>query len=213
MHSLFLLGGENVARRSAKNVNAVAFESTCRHPRVLVFPWARPSFDSRYCKRKLFTDYMRSLGAAEVTFAEYGEDDNLVEKLSLADVAYFTGGQASVLVERALKEGLDRLLQDFGGVVVGRSAGALAMCSRCVTTIRENKRVRVVKGLGLVDITLKAHYTSEKDEALKRFSQKELIFAVPKDSALIFNDGHFSAIGEVYVFNGGQRSLFTGCKL
>jgi dipeptidase E len=213
MPRLFLLGGENVARRSAKTINAAALESACSHPRVLVFPWARPSFDSRYSKRKLFIDYMRSLGAAEVTFAEYGEDEDLAKQLSLADVAYFTGGQASVLVERGLKEGLDKLLQDFSGVVVGRSAGALAMCNRCVTTIREKKRVRMVKGLGLVHITLKAHYTSEKDEALKRFSQKEMIFAVPKDSALVCDDGHLSAIGEVYVFNEGQRNRFIDCRL
>ena len=39
--------------------------------------------------------------------------------------------------------------------------------------------------LGLVDITLKAHYKLGRDKELKELSKKEDIFAVPKGSALV----------------------------
>ncbi len=213
MPKIYLLGGEDVFRRSARDINLAALENAATSPNVAVFAWARPSFDKKYRKRKMFTDYLRSLGADEVGFVEYGEEEDYKQKLAVADVVYFTGGQTSILIERAKKAGLDKLLSGFEGVIVGRSAGALALCRRCITTIRENHRVRVVNGLGLVDITLKAHYTAEKDEALKWFSHKETIFAVPKDSALICNDGHLTAVGNVYLFKEGQSLAFTESDL
>jgi peptidase E len=210
MLKLYLLGGENVHKRSAKLVNQAAFEETEKTPRVLVFPWARPSFDSGYTKHKLLEDYFRSLGAGSVSFMEYGQTDGIAEKLAEAQLVYLTGGQPSILLERIKKMGLDQQLKNYEGVIVGRSAGALALCGKLITTCRSNSKLRVVNGVGLVDITLKAHYTPEKDEALKRFSLKETIYAVPKDSALVYKDGMLSAIGCVYVFNGGQRHAFYG---
>ena len=73
MPKLYLLGGENVSKRSAKEINQSAFEDAGARPNVLVFPWARPSFDKIYRRRKLVTDYFRSLGASSVEFIEYQE--------------------------------------------------------------------------------------------------------------------------------------------
>jgi peptidase E len=204
MPKLYLLGGENLYRRSAKAVNEQAFSDAGGRPSVLVFPWARPSFDKHYRKRKLLSDYLAALGASWVEYAEYAPASELEAKVAQADLLYLTGGQALVLVERAQKMGLDELLRNFSGVIVGRSAGALALCSRCVTTIRNNGKVRVIGGLGLVDITLKAHYGGVKDEVLKRFSLQETIFAVPAGSALVWDCGSLSAMGEVFVFRDGE---------
>lgn len=211
MPKLYLLGGENVSGRSAKTVNETAFTDAGGRPNVLVVPWARPSFDKVYGKRKLLEDYFRSLGAETVEFADYDEAD-LAQKIVEANLVYLTGGQASILVERSRKMHLEIYLNNFKGVIVGRSAGALALCSRCITTRRYSKRVGAVNGLGLADLTLKAHYISSDEEKLKQFSENETVYAVPKDSALICSRGKLSSIGEVYLFNGGQRHLFTqGC--
>jgi dipeptidase E len=209
MPKIYLLGGENVFLRNAREINLAALEDAGSSPKVLVFPWARASFDNNYRKRKLFSDYLRSLGASDVNFVEYGEHENILEKLLWADLVYLTGGQASILIERMKKAGIDKLLGTFQGVIVGRSAGALALCTRCITTCRINGKVRVVNGLGLVDITLKVHYTPLKDEALKRFSMQEKIYAVPQGSALIYEKGKLCAIGENYVFENGKREVFS----
>jgi dipeptidase E len=213
MPKLYLLGGENVTRRSAKETNMQAFHEAAEAPSVLVFPWARPSFDNTYQKRKLVTDYFRSIGASTVDFVEYGEAGSLSGKISSADLIYFTGGQASILLERAAKMHLEASLRAFKGVIVGRSAGALALCRHCITTRRYSQKIQLVNGLDLAPIALKAHYIAEDDETLKRFSQKTPIYAVPKDSALIYQEGKLSTAGIVYLFNGGVRHPFTEATL
>jgi dipeptidase E len=208
MPKLYLLGGENVSRRSAKTVNDLAFLDAGGRPNILVVPWAKPSFDKTYGKRKLIEEYFRSLGAERVEFADYDETD-LTQKIVEANLVYLTGGQASILIERAKKMHLQTHLKNYQGIIIGRSAGALALCSHCITTRRYSKRVAAVNGLGLANLTLKTHYIAADEEKLKQFSQTEPVYAIPKDSALAIEDGKLSAIGEVYLFNGGQRHLFT----
>jgi peptidase E len=209
MPKLYLLGGENVACRSAKEVNMQAFSEAAESPSVLVFNWAKPSFDNTYRKRRLITNYFLGLGAATVDFAEYDETDSFERRIQSVDLIYFTGGQASILLERAAKKDLKPMLKNFKGVIVGRSAGALALCKHCVTTRRYSQKIMLVNGLGLAPVALKAHYIPEDEETLKQFSQKTPIYAVPKDSALTYHEGKLSAIGAVYLFSGGMRQLFT----
>jgi dipeptidase E len=213
MPKLYLLGGESVYFRSAKEINLQAFQDAAEMPLVLVFAWARPAFDNTYRRRKIVSDYFRSLGAASVEYVEYGEAGNLEEKISSADLVYLTGGQASILLERIRNMHLEVVLRNFSGVIVGRSAGALALCRSCVTTFRYSHKVRVVKGLDIAPITIKAHYITEDDETLMQFSHKQPIYAVPKDSALIYREGKLSATGIVYLFNGGERYVFTEATL
>jgi len=212
MPKLYLLGGENVYKKSTRDVNEKAFQDVWRHPNILVFPWARPSFDKMYRKRKILSNYFLSLGAGNVEFIEYGQS-GVAEKMANAGVVYLTGGQPSILIERIKTMGLDLLLKSYSYIIVGRSAGALALCKRCITTCRRNGRVRVVEGLGLVNITLKTHYTQDKYEVLKKLSMSEKIFALPKDSALVFHKGRLSAVKKVYIFNRGERQVFTECEL
>jgi len=50
MPKLYLLGGENVFKRSAREVNERAFQDAGEPSFVLVFPWAKASFDKGYKK-------------------------------------------------------------------------------------------------------------------------------------------------------------------
>ena len=53
MPKIYLLGGENVVKRSALEVNERAFQDAKAPRSVAVFPWARASFDRKYQKRKV----------------------------------------------------------------------------------------------------------------------------------------------------------------
>lgn len=181
-------------------------------PNILVVPWAKPSFDKAYGKRKLLEEYFRSLGAETVDFADYDEAD-LAQKIKETNLVYLTGGQASILIERAKKMHLDSYLNNYHGIIVGRSAGALALCNHCITTRRYSKRVAAVSGLGLANLTMKAHFITSDEEKLKQFSLTEPVYAVPKDSALVIDGEKLGAIGEVFLFNGGERHLFTETQL
>jgi dipeptidase E len=210
MPKYYLLGGENTLRRDAAEINQRAFNDAGGAPQVLVFSWARASFDNTYPKSKLIFNYFRSLGASTVTTVSYSSTfEEIKEKMSQIDLIYLTGGVPSVLLERLRKLDVDVLLKDFEGVIVGRSAGALALCRKCVITYRSNSAVKVIDGLGLVDLTLKAHYKPANDQALKELSREQDIYAVPKGSALVYDHGGLSFINNVYLFNGGERKLLT----
>jgi peptidase E len=208
MGKLYFLGGETVVRRDAKNVNAMAFQDAGGAPAALVFPWARASFDTAYKRRKRLTDYFRSLGAQSVSFSEYSDlSEEIAAKVACADLLYLTGGQVSVLAARAKAKGLDQLLREYPGVVVGRSAGAVIMGRRCMVTNRYSGSRKIVGGLGLVDFSVKAHYQPAHDNMLRRFSMKEKTFAIPHGSALVYErgSGALTFLGEVFVFEKGEK--------
>lgn len=208
MPKLYLLGGENVFKRSAREVNERAFQDAGEHPVVLVFPWARASFDQSYKKRKRLVDYFISLGASTISFIDYSDSNEMIaKKMADSNLVYLTGGLASVLVERLKNMGVDLLLQNYHGVIVGRSAGALALCRKCITTCRSNSKVKIIDGIGLVDITLKVHYKPEKDSTLEKLSPKEKIYTVPEGSALVYNNESYSFIGKVNLFENGEKRI------
>ncbi len=208
MPKLYLLGGENVFKRSAREVNERAFQDAGEPLVVLVFPWARASFDRGYKKRKRLVDYFISLGVSTINFIEYSDsNETIAKKMADSNIVYLTGGLANVLIERLKNMGVDRLLHDYRGVIVGRSAGALALCRKCIITCRSNSKVKIIDGLGLADLTLKAHYKPEKDSALEQLSRQEKIYAVPEGSALVYNNGACSFMGEVYLFENGKKRM------
>ena len=63
--------------------------------------------------------------------------------------------------------------------------------------------------LGLVDLTLKAHYRLGMDKQLKELSKTQDIFAVPKGSALVYDNENLSFINNVYLFNKGERQTLS----
>ena len=210
MPKYYLLGGENTHKRDAEEINQKAFNDAGKSPSVLVFSWARASFDRTYPKSRLMFDYFRSLGASTVNNVDYScTIEEIREKISESDLVYLTGGVPTVLIERLKKAGIRSLLRDFEGIIVGRSAGALALCRKCVITYRKTSEIQLVDGLGLVDLTLKAHYKLGKDEKLVGLSKTEDIFAVPKDSAIIYDYGKLSFINNVYLFRDGLRQTIN----
>jgi dipeptidase E len=206
MPRLYLLGGENIYKRDALEVNQAAFQDAGQTPSVLVFSWARASFDYAYLRRKTVYDYFLSLGASEVTFADYSDKKaDLAEKIGQYSLVYLTGGVPTVLIERLRKTGVGDLLAKFQGVIVGRSAGALALCRNCLITCRRNKTVKVIDGIALTDLTLKAHYKPENDPSLIAFSMQQKVYAIPKSSAIIYTNGNLGYIGRVFLFEDGAK--------
>ena len=57
MPKYYLLGGENTHKRDAEEINQRAFNDAGKSPRVLVFSWARASFDRAYPKSQLLFDF------------------------------------------------------------------------------------------------------------------------------------------------------------
>ena len=206
MPKLYLLGGENVFKRNAQEVNERAFQDAELPLNVLVFSWARASFDKGYRKRKMLVNYFISLGAGTVNFVDYSDSTKVIaEKMVNSGLIYLTGGLASILVERLKNMRVDHLLSDYKGIIIGRSAGALALCRKCIITCRSNSKSKIIKGLGIADLTLKVHYKPEKNAILEHLSMQEKIYAVPMASAIVYENGACSFIGDVYLFENGKK--------
>jgi dipeptidase E len=211
MSKVYLLGGENVFRRTARNINAQAFQDAGSPLDVLVFPWARASFDRKYWKRKRLFDYFLSLGASNVTFIEYvDQTEDIAHKMTTASLVYLTGGLPTILIERLRKMRIDRMLKNYTGVVVGRSAGALALCQKCIITCRSNSKVKIVDGINIVNLTLKVHYKPEYDPILQHLSKQGPIYAIPEASAIMRENDHLSSINTVYLFENGDKQTIAG---
>jgi dipeptidase E len=207
MAKLYFLGGENIVKRNARDINTSAFQDAGGTPTVLVFPWARASFDSAYKRRKRLFDYFRNLGAGAVDFAEYYDTlEEITRKVHDSDLIYLTGGLTSVLVERLKNKSVDRLLHMYDGVIVGRSAGALALCKQCILTDKNKQATKIIRGLRLVEFSVKVHYKPAKDNELRRLSKEEKIYAISERSALVYDDGALSFMGNVYVFQNGEKT-------
>jgi peptidase E len=214
MAKFYFLGGERILKRDAKEINTSAFKDAGGCPSVLVFPWARPSFDAIYRRRRLLKRYFKSVGANKVEFCEFPyRESTLKEQVSSADLLYFTGGQVSVLLSRLAATELPELLRNFEGVIVGRSAGAMVFGQNCLVTRRYSKKAVSDRGLGFVNFSVKAHYDPAKDEQLKRASLTQTIFALPERSALAYDDKDFTMFGQVWVFENGQKSSFTNSSV
>ena len=80
MPKLYLLGGENVFKRSAKEVNEKAFHDAGESPVVAVFPGQEHPSTENICKRKILTDYFISLGAGTINFLEYSDSNGAIAK-------------------------------------------------------------------------------------------------------------------------------------
>ena len=196
-----------MVNQDSREINEVAFGEAAEVPRIAVFPWARASFDKKYKRRQRLFNYFKGLGASTVDFVDYGDTfEEITSRVECSDLLYLTGGLTTVLIERLKRRSVDHLLRKYDKVIVGRSAGALALCKRCVLTNRHESTVKVVEGLGLVDFGIKVHYKPLKDGELKRLSKKEKIYGIPERSALVYDNGRLSFMGDVYVFQNGEKT-------
>jgi dipeptidase E len=206
MLRLYLLGGEDISIRNSKEVDSQAFADAGGSPRVVVFPWASKGMMREDVQRRTLVDYLKELGARGVRFVEpslpYPEMAMLVEQ---SDLIYLPWGDPKVLVERMNSTGAAQLLSSYDKVIMGNSAGALALCSEYVLISEESGASTVSSGLGLADIGLVVHYESYMDAQLERLSSSRSIFAIPQGGAVVISCCSISLIGHVAVFQGGNK--------
>ena len=81
------------------------------------------------------------------------------------------------------------------------------LCNRCLLTRnRKSPATIAISGIRLVDFSVKVHYDPSKDSQLKLLSKEEKIYAIPEGSALVYADGSLTSIGNVYLFQNGEKT-------
>lgn len=208
MVKLYCLGGEDLAKRDSKEINKKAFIDAGGKPSVLIFNWTAESVDKAGKYRKIMADYFKDLGASEIEFAELSDSlEVFAAKIDRSDLIYLPGGVTQVLVQRMKQAKVDDLLRRYDKVIVGNSAGALALCKDCILTKDKERPVTsIISGLGLVDFGVAVHYSVSKDRELKKLSMKRKIYAIPERCALVYDSGNLLFIGDVYLFFHGKKT-------
>ncbi len=163
--------------------------------------------------------YFEALGAENVGFMELNDSQKQYRaKIEKADFIYLPGGEVTYLVARIKKRGITPLLKEHTGVIMGNSAGSLALCSKYAVIKGQGDRPKTAlnPGLGLVDFTVSVHYYSPRsvyysgqdpDAELRGLSERHstTIYAIPEKCALVYEEGKKRSIGDVYVFSEGRK--------
>ena len=210
MAKLYFLGGEDLAKRDSEEINKKAFADAGGAPIALVFiGWASKSVDESDKYRRIIVDYFKEIGARKIVFAELTDSVEAIDgKMKNADLVYLPGGDPILLVERIKKKGVEALLRRFGNVILGNSAGALALCKDySIVRGEAHEETATASGVGLVDFCVDVHYDSSKDKKLIELSKNKRIFGIPERGALVCDENGISFIGDVYLFYRNKKTL------
>ena len=128
--------------------------------------------------------------------------------LTEADVVWLSGGDTPVEFAYLKKYGLDTILKQHEGVVIGMSAGSINMAKSAICTLScGHAKQEVYEGLGFVDFSVEPHFVREKlSEELLELSKKYLIYGLCDNSIIVSKDGKVSVYGEVYYIKDGQMT-------
>ncbi len=132
-----------------------------------------------------------------------------------ADVVWLSGGDTPVEFAYLKKYGLDTVLRQHKGVVIGMSAGSINMSQNAICTMScGHAKQEIYEGLGYVDFSVEPHFMREKlSDELLELSKEYLIYGLCDDSIIVSKDGQISFYGEVYRLKSGQiEQLESGCK-
>lgn len=147
-------------------------------------------------------------------FARYDVIDNRTDNFEAkrlireASCIFLMGGHAVQQFQLMSEKGILEEIRKSCAVILGVSAGASNMAKRALD-IWES--LVPYCGLGLADITVKAHIRQEEQELLQTLLQVSLeqnlpICAMEDESAIFVKDGHITCIGQIYWVNKGKIS-------
>lgn len=109
-------------------------------------------------------------------------------------------------MEALTRHGLLPIIRRFPGVLIGVSAGALALCKDCIMTKDEDyPETRIIEGMGFVDFSVEVHYHDGIDAELLPLSAGRTIFAIPDGCALMWEGRTPEPVGRVIRFRDGCK--------
>ena len=126
-----------------------------------------------------------------------------VKLVRSADCIFLMGGDVTQQMALIRHLGLAPELLSSRAVMLGVSAGSMNM-GRYVAEIWESKTLQ--EGLGLTDITVKAHYTEDAWflPALKELSMTHPVAAMEDESAIFINADAVWKIGNIHWIDKGE---------
>lgn len=129
--------------------------------------------------------------------------DYVNELINDCNIIYIDGGNTKDLLDLWRSTSFDKIIKNTNKILVGKSAGAIALCYMGVSDYIENE-LNEIKGLNLLDIIISPHYELEdRQKYLEGLSKKynNKCFGIESNSALIYKDNKYIKVGNIKEIN------------
>ena len=129
--------------------------------------------------------------------------DYVNELINDCNIIYIDGGNTKELLDLWESTSFDKVIKNSNKILVGKSAGAIALCYMGVSDYQDNV-LNEIKGLNLINIIISPHYELEErqkylTELSKKYNKK--CYGIESDSALIIDDDKYIKIGKIKEIN------------
>ena len=148
-------------------------------------------------------------------FARFGVIDARTEAAEArrmireASCVFLMGGHATNQMRMIREKGIADEIRENRGVILGVSAGAMNMGKRCVDVWESPEPY---DGLGLADLTVKAHFGTEEDglaQTLRRISMELPVCAMEDESAVFIKADGTACAGALHWIDRGTVLPFS----
>ena len=123
-----------------------------------------------------------------------------------ADVIWLSGGDTPTQFHYLLEYGLDTVISQHGGIIIGMSAGSINMARTSICTLScGHYKQDIYHGLGCVDISVEPHFVRSKvSNELIGLSKKYTIYGLCDDSFIVCSGKNMECFGEIYKLSCGM---------
>ncbi len=123
-----------------------------------------------------------------------------------ADVIWLSGGDTPTQFQYFQEYGLDTVIKQHGGIIIGMSAGSINMAKISICTLScGHYKQDIYNGLGCVDISVEPHFVrSEVSNELIDLSKKYTIYGLCDDSFIVCSEKTIEFYGEIYKLSHGN---------
>jgi len=199
---IYFVGGGDYRKKELQEIDRsiAKYINYKNNQKFLVVPFAtkKEKYDKWFNSLK---ENYKEMGFTFDMLNEADDENISAKKIESSEVVFFTGGRPEKLIEISNKKNIIEAIKKHKGIIIGYSAGALALCKDCVIIKDEDyPKSIVIPGLNIVDFSTSVHYEETHDKDLLKLSKKRKIFALPNKSALIFRDSKISFIGPAFLF-------------
>ena len=135
-----------------------------------------------------------------------------VQLIREASCIFLMGGHATLQYQLMREKRILDEIRRSGAMILGVSAGAMNMGKH---TVDIYESLTPYDGLGLADITVKAHYPMEEKllQSLKKVSMTLPVCAMTDESAIFVKPGSIMQIGKIYQIVKGKITPLTQAQL
>jgi len=134
-------------------------------------------------------------------------DENAKDKIRSSDILFFTGGLPDKMMHRLKEFDLISEIENFVGVIIGVSAGAMIQISDYhITPDKDYDIFSYNKGLNLIrDFDIEVHY--EEAEIEKSYINKVLnervdtVYAIKDTGGIIVDNSAITLLGDIQTFS------------